>query len=263
VDVNKGDAVCAGAWFALMLTLVRLRIEEAVADTSNAVATRTPKAVQRLAERVPLPPSPQVVTEYITRSQEQISNTVTDLYQKTGTTEHIANLRDAASTVVAVQVISLLIEAVGLQRTTFPWRQAFTLPALPLIKSHAYTVHLPDFFVVLTGEFWAPSALWLTTSLLVPLLFAYFFNFSYSIKGQGRSSKSSSPAYKFDPLTYNVSKALLTWLVFSQGFRYGNFWSPTTVTLVDHSLYGGHESVYVSTAIGALASIYEAILQKH
>ena len=246
-----------------MLTGGACRADETTPETSSAVVTRTPRAVQRLAEKVPLPPSPQVVTQMISRSQANLSNKVTELYNKSGTTEAVEGLRDTASTVVAIQVIALLVEAVGLQRTTFPWRYAFTIPAIPAIRTKAYSVSLPDFFVLVTGDFWAPSIFWLTTSLFVPLLFAYFFNFSHSIRGAGTRTRSAPHVYKFDPLTFNVSKALLTWLVFSQGFRYNNFWSDITVTLVDKALYGGHQSVYVASAIGALASIYEAILQKH
>jgi hypothetical protein len=219
--------------------------------------------VQRLAEKVPLPPSPKMVSDYIAQTQTNIFNKTSDLYNKSGTTEAIDNLRDTASTVVAIQVISLLVEATGLQRETFPWRYAFDIPAIPALKTHAYAVKLPDFFVLVTSFFWAPSTLWLTTTLFVPILFAYFFNFSHSIRGQGARTRSTPHVYKFDPLTFSVSKALLTWLVFAQGFRYGGFWSDETVARVDGSLYGGYQGVLIGSAIGALASIYEAILQKH
>ncbi|KIW09017.1 hypothetical protein, variant [Verruconis gallopava] len=237
--------------------------EDAAADTSTALATRTPRAVQRIAERVPLPPSPKVVSDYIARSQASFSTKLSDMYKKSGTTEAIEGVRDTASTVVAIEVLCNLIEAVGLQTETFPWRYAFDIPAIPAIKSHAYAVKLPDFFVLVTSFFWAPSTLWLTTSLFVPLLFAYFFNFSLSIRGQGARTRSSPHVYKFDPLTYNVSKALVTWLVYSQGFRFNGFWSDETVARVDGALFGGYQGVLIGTAIGALASLYEAILQKH
>jgi hypothetical protein len=219
--------------------------------------------VQQLAERVPLPPSPKVVTDYISRSQANLQTKASKLYQQSGITEASDSLRDTASTVVAIQVISLLVEAVGLQRETFPWRYAFDIPAIPAIKSHAYAVKLPDFFVLVTSFFWAPSTLWLTTSLFAPLLFAYFFNFSHSIRGQGARTRSTPHVYKFDPLSFSVSKALLTWLVFSQGFRYGGFWSEETVARVNGSLYGGYQGALIGAAISALASVYEAILQKH
>jgi hypothetical protein len=64
-------------------------------------------------------------------------------------------------------------------------------------------------------------------------------------------------------LTYNVSKALITWLVYSQGFRFGGFWADETVERVNGTLPGGYQGVLIGTAIGALASVYEAILQKH
>ena len=108
----------------------------------------------------------------------------------------------------------------------------------------------------------APSTLWLATSLFVPILFAYFFNFSHSIRGQGVRTRSTPHIYKFDPLSFNVAKALLTWLVFAKGFRYGGFYSDETVLRVEDALYGGYPAVLIGAGIGALASIYEAILQK-
>lgn len=246
-----------------MLTRNVPRAEETSSETVNAVATRTPRAVQRLAERVPLPPSPQVVSDYIARGQASFSNKVSDLYKKSGTTEAIEGVRDSASTVIGIEVLTMFIEAVGLQRETFPWRYAFDIPAIPAIKSHAYAVKLPDFFVLVTSFFWAPSTLWLATSLFVPLLFAYFFNFSHSIRGQGARTRSSPHVYNADPLMFNISKALITWLVYSQGFRFGGFYGDETVERVNGALPGGYQGVLIGTAIGGLASLYEAILQKH
>jgi hypothetical protein len=243
--------------------MLAYRADETSPEASSAVATRTPRAVQRFAERVPLPPSPQVVSEYIARGQASFSHKVSDLYKKSGTTEAIEGVRDSASTVVGIEVLTLLIEAAGLQRETFPWRYAFDIPAIPTIKTHQYSIKLPDFFVLVTSFFWAPSTLWLATSLFVPILFAYFFNFSHSIRGQGTRTRSSPHVYSFDPLTYNVSKALITWLVYSQGFRFGGLWNDETVERVNGALTGGYQGVLIGTAIGGLASLYEAILQKH
>jgi hypothetical protein len=261
--VNKAPTVCAGASYNIILTVLAYRNDESTPETTTALATRTPRAVQRLADRVPLPPSPQAVSEYIARGQASFSNKVSDLYTRSGTTEAIEGVRDSASTVIGIEVLTNLIEAIGLQRETFPWRYAFNIPAIPAIKSHAYAVKLPDFFVLVTSFFWAPSTLWLATSLLVPILFAYFFNFSHSIKGTGPRTRASSHVYSLDPFTYNVSKALVTWLVYSQGFRFGGFWADNTVERVNGALPGGYQGVLIGTAIGALASLYEAILQKH
>ncbi|KAF2430149.1 hypothetical protein EJ08DRAFT_612890 [Tothia fuscella] len=226
----------------------------------TALSARTPRAVQHVAQRIPLPPSPAVMADYIGRGQATVSEKINSVWEKSGTTELIEFARETASTVVFTQLASLLVEAWGIQRVTFPWAYAFHIPANK-ITTHAVDVALPDLFNLLKVDtFWAPSTLWLTTSLFIPLLFAWFFNFNHALKPQRRAAESSS--YRVDPFTFSVVRALTAYLVYAQGVTFG-LTSAENVAVVNGAFPGGYGGVLIGAGIGALASLYEAILSKH
>lgn len=67
------------------------------------------------------------------------------------------------------------------------------------------------------------------------------------------------PEYQFDPLTFAVTKALMTYLVKS-GFRFGGLVGDSSVRIVMQSV--GPETQYVGAAIAALAAVWEGILKR-
>ncbi|TID26791.1 Cupin RmlC-type [Venturia nashicola] len=233
-----------------------------IPEPSTALATRTPRAVQRLAERVPLPPSPQVIANMIGEQELVARNKIKAAWERSGTTELIEELQTKASTVVSVEALALAIECYGVIKEVFPLAYAFQAPAIEALGTNAFGVWLPDLFLLFTTFFWSPTGLWLGTSLFLPLLFAYFFNFTSQIKTP-RTRAAAASVYKYDPLTFNVVKALTAWLVYSQGFRFGGVLSDATALRVNGALPGGFGGVLIGSGIGALASIYEAILQRY
>jgi hypothetical protein len=245
-----------------VLTRALLSVSEDAPEPSTALATRTPRAVQRLAARVPLPPSPQVIANMISDQQAVAGKKLNEAWENSGTTELLDAVRTNASTVVGVELLALAVEWYGLGQETFPWAYAFDVPAIEALGSSPYAVKLPDLFLLFTTFFWSPTGLWLGTSLFLPLLFAYFFNFTSQIKTP-RTRAAAASVYRADPLTFNVVKALTTWLVYSQGFRLGGIVSDSTVARVNGAFPGGYGGVMIGASVGALASIYEAILQKH
>jgi hypothetical protein len=118
--------------------------------------------------------------------------------------------------------------------------------------------------LLLTSSFWAPFTLWASTSLFIPLLVSYFFNLTLKPKPlhATRAHTAPEPTYKFDPLVFNVVKALITYAVYAQGFRFGGFVENSTVERIGGAVTGGYEGILIGAGIGALASIYEAILKK-
>ncbi|KAF2456260.1 hypothetical protein BDY21DRAFT_386670 [Lineolata rhizophorae] len=253
--------------------------EELESPTENtpdkaALATRTPRAVQRVASRVPLPPSPAVVTDAIDRQTAIFRTRLDKAVAQSGAAEAVEYVREALSSVVGIEACALLAEAWGLQRETLPWRYAFDLPAVPLLGTRALPVRVPDFFLLVTSFFWAPSSLWAATSLLVPLLAAYFFNLSLKARpaaaaaagGKAATATSASASAaaesKLDPLAFNVAKALVTYLVYAKGVRFGGLVSDETVGRVDGAVPGGYAGVLIGAGIGALGSLYAAVLKK-
>jgi hypothetical protein len=168
--------------------------------------------------------------------------------------------RESLSTVVSVEALIIAFEAYGLRKELLADRYAFTIPVIKYITSVEYPVKIPDLFLLLTSSFWGPAALWAATSFFIPLVLAYFFNLTSKPKTSRSSSKSFS--YAFDPLTFNIVKALLTYVVFVQDYTFGGLVDLTHVARINGALYGGPSSVLVGSAIGILVTFYEAIISK-
>lgn len=128
------------------------------------------------------------------------------------------------------------------------------------MNTPAYPVHVPDLFLLLTSSFWGPATLWGATSFFLPLLASYFFNLSSRTKS--RSSRVAEFTYQFDPFTFNIAKALLTFVVFGQGVTFGGWVNRADVDRINSALYGGWQGVIAGTAIGLLTTIYEAVAKK-
>ncbi|KAF2136113.1 uncharacterized protein K452DRAFT_280509 [Aplosporella prunicola CBS 121167] len=228
---------------------------------SMALATRTPRAVERVATQVPLPPSPAVVTDAIERQTAIVRGKVGEAWEGTGITDYAEYVREVLSSVVGVEAAAILVEAYYLQRQVMPWTYFFDIPAVEALGTNSHPVYLPQLFVLLTSSFWAPSLLWASTSLFVPLLFAYFFNLTLRTK-INNGVTTSTTTYRADPLTFNIMKALVTYMVYAQGVRFSGMVGDDTVLKVDGALPGGYQSAMIGAGIGIITSIYEAVLKK-
>ncbi|KAF4302028.1 hypothetical protein SLS57_003768 [Botryosphaeria dothidea] len=233
---------------------------EATPVQTKAIATRTPRSVQRVAAQVPLPPSPAVVTDAIERQTAIVKESVGNAWTNSGVTDYAEYIREVLSSVVGVEAAVVLVEAFYLQKQVMPWFYFFDIPAINALGTNSYPVQFPELFVLLTSSFWSPSLLWANTSLFIPLFFAYFFNLTLKSTVPGVTSKK--PAYQVDPLTFNIAKALVSYMVYGQGVRFSGLVADETVLTVADALPGGHHGVLIGAGIGALASIYEAVLKR-
>lgn len=235
------------------------------ASPGKGLIQRTPRAVQRVAERIPLPPSPAVVTAMIDRNTSFITNRLNAAYEKSGISEAVEGVREILSSVVGVEAAVLLIEAIGLQRHTLPWTLTFPLPENKWFGTRPYQISLPNFFQLLGSSFWSASLLWASTSLIFPLIVSYFFNLTVQSKAHATAAKHSvvrKSTIVFDPLIFNVAKGLLAWLVYSQGFRFWGLYDVETIIAVNGSVPFGAQGMLIGAGVGALVSLYDAILKK-
>ena len=187
---------------------------------------------------------------------------INDLYAGSGISERIEQLRELCSTVTGVQMTFLLVEAIGLQRQLLPWMHAFHIPSFYILgfATPEIPIPLPDLFRLVTPEFWSTTTLWATTSILVPLLFAYFYNLStHDVKHHG--ARVTVSRYTADPLTFNVVKGLMTLIVYQAGHTFGLF-DQSVATNVTEALYGGYRGMLISSYVGVVAAIYEAVQRK-
>ncbi|KAF2187904.1 hypothetical protein K469DRAFT_568132 [Zopfia rhizophila CBS 207.26] len=242
----------------------------------KAVVTRTPRTVSRVASRVSqvdLPASPAQLAEVAEQSFEAAKSKANELWKKSYIEEAVEFVRENASSVTAVQLLVLLIESAGLQWNTLTWVHAFDSPTVPQLSLTSKEVHLPDLTLLLTSKFWAPASLWSLTSLFLPLVVSYFFNLT--LKSNTRH-KSSRGTYTVDPLTFNIVKAILQYVVYSPealpqpaGVPHVEYisseWGPfsaETVNAVRLSVPGQYFGLQIGAIVGILISIYDAALKK-
>lgn len=236
-------------------------VEPATTRARSTAVARTPRhSALAFAQNVPLPPSPAVVADAIDRNTAVIRSKISGLYKKSGLVETAEATRESLSTVVSVEALIVFFEAFCLRKELLADRYAFTIPAIKYVTSTEYPVQIPDLFLLLTSSFWSPATLWAATSFFIPLTLAYFFNLTSKPK-TGRSHTKSF-TYAFDPLTFNVVKALLTYVVFVQDYTFGGYVDLENVARINSALYGGPGSVLVGCAIGVLVTFYEAIISK-
>jgi hypothetical protein len=233
---------------------------EPIAARARAVA-RTPRAsALAFAQNVPLPPSPSVVADAIDRRTAVIRQQVSKVYEESGVIETAQAARESLSSVVSVEMLIIAFEAYCLRKELLADRYAFTIPAIKALRTSEYPVMIPDLFLLLTASFWGPATLWALTSLVIPLVASYFFNLTQRPK-TGRSHTTHFN-YSFDPLTFNIVKALLTYVVFVQENTLCGLVDLEYVARINSALYGGPPSVLVGCGIGILVTFYEAIIRK-
>ncbi|KAK4505455.1 hypothetical protein PRZ48_003418 [Zasmidium cellare] len=241
------------------IATVSSTVSSALSPSGQLVSrTPAPRPSTRRRSELPGPPSPSDVADVVEYESTKFASGVRDLYARSGITENIESLRESLSSVNAIQLSFLLLEAFALQRRVLPWRYMFDIPSTGLTPSIA--VFLPDLFVLLTGFYWSTTLLWSATSIFVPILFAYFYNLTMRDVKRG-NTRVTVARYAADPFTYNVVKALATWLVYVKGVNFG-FIDPEVAERVDLAVYGGSTAILIGSAVGALAALYEAAQKK-
>ena len=112
-----------------------------------------------------------------------------------------------------------------------------------MLGTSEYPIKSPDFFALLTSAFWGPVALWLATSVVLPLLGGWFVN----LKGEGG----------YDAVSFNAVKAIAAWVVYVRGGG-----PSASARVVERGVPGGSVGMLVGAGVGALAGVYEAVLRK-
>lgn len=129
-------------------------------------------------------------------------------------------------------------------------------------KDHTLTLSLPDLFILFQWQrFWYPLLLWATSTLVVPLVAAYFVNFE-------------PRRHTYSPLTFSLVKGLV---IYTTAF-YGFFPPAGAAHKVAHKAHviptshtHGFELVHLlinptvgmaDSVVGAVFALYEATVHK-
>lgn len=190
-------------------------------------------------------------------------------------TERSHVLRSWMSSVSAIEYAIVAIELYGLGQDILPWKY-LTFPAHEGLNTPSFAIKIPDLFILLSASFWSPFFLWLATSLIIPSIFAYFINLrmkitqpapaavshTYGTRRAASTLPREKPGMNVDPLVYNVSKALVSYLVYANRFNFWDVFDVSSVDRVASSVPGGLPGLLTGSAICTLGSLYEAILRK-
>ncbi|KAJ5698361.1 hypothetical protein N7462_000366 [Penicillium macrosclerotiorum] len=243
------------------------KLEEA---TSSDEAAKTPSSALRASARsirsvgtVDLPASPAVVADAIDRQTTKVREGIEKAWTSSGVLQRSQELRTSLSSLLAIEVLILSIEGFSILKELLPLRYVGTTPPISAIHLEPVSVKIPDFFLLVSGAFWAPFLLWLLTGLVLPLAAAYFFNLSWKAAGgavrRGRSAASHQA--NFDPLSFNIAKALLVYKVYVDHYSFHGLFSNYAIEKVNVAIPGQWAGMLTFTAIGAVGTLYEAILR--
>lgn len=183
-------------------------------------------------------------------------------------------IRRRSSSVVAVQVLIVLIEAAGLV-WNLPWAMpAHLVPATASWYELRHYPALPDIWVYLIRQCWCPTILWSLTSWALPLLIGYLFNMTLS---SNTNKKTIEHQYLADPLTFSVVKAILAYMAYyppaMEGPAIGRseiacdvdsglcLLSQATVRAVRNGVTGGYHGALTGACVGIVFSMYDAALR--
>lgn len=166
--------------------------------------------------------------------------------------EKVEDVREKLSNVLAIQASGILLEFAFLLKQLVPVVYQTTFPALPAISTQSKDIYAPDVLVLFSSTYWYPFLTYFFLTLALPAAGGYFFNLT-----KGRKTKH---IFQVDPVAFNVVKALIVYIVFTHGFRFGGLLGEQSVQTVLSGI--GKEVLIVSSAVGATAGLYDAVLRK-
>jgi hypothetical protein len=252
----------------IILTICDSSSEEPSTRKSPKSPVSPSEVVRRSTSRVraafDVPPSPAQVTDAIDRQTTRVREGLEQAWTSSGVTERTHLLRANLSSLFAIEALVVLVEAYTVISEELPNRFLTTIKANPTLHTPTIPIKVPDLFRLVTPGFWAPFTLWLLTNLVLPLIAAYFFNLSWhaATGGGARRGRSAASSGTFDPLTFNIAKALLVWKVYVQGFSFWGLYSNLALEQVNTAIPGNYYGMWTGAAIGVIGALYEAILRR-
>jgi hypothetical protein len=220
----------------------------------------SPSSLQALTKHIRIPNSPAVsraIHAPTTWAKRQYSTAV----KKSGIKKSLPIARQEWSKIETIQLLTLIFEAWGLREKTFPfhWQVVPGYKPARIPQTGSYT---PDFRLLASHSFWAPTLLWALTSFVLPSIVGYFLNLTYT---NPRSKRSKTPPVReVDPLIFNITKGLLTYLVYYPGasFLFFGLFDSSTAATVQDGIWGGYSTLLIGSLIGVLTSIADTLSYK-
>ncbi|KAL9114513.1 MAG: hypothetical protein Q9227_001594 [Pyrenula ochraceoflavens] len=248
---------------------------EPEAPTASSTLTSIVKTPARqLSQRVRLPPSPAVVSDTVERTTAHIKRRATHYYSQSGISETRDWTREFLSDPGLIQNIPNILEAATLViKFMLPLKKLGEIQKVPYLLPSGTDIKVPDFFVLLTSQFWKPFWLWSLTALIIPGVSAYLFNVSmYHAQSSTPSSRSSATRrtssanaqqqQQVDPLVFSIVKALVTYMVYAQHVTLLGMTDNHDISKVNELVFGGYGGMLTGAGVAGLIGIYDAVLKR-
>jgi hypothetical protein len=241
---------------------VSRRISEVLSEVEPKAASRR---VSEVINEIDIPASPAQLAEIADQSFQVVQTKAVELWDRTRIDELKEFIRENASSVATIQTVILLVEAIGLQWNTLDTTPLFATPTVFTSYSNSQDVRGPNFWALLSAEWWSPATLWSLTSWVLPLMFSYFFNLTLR---SNTSRKSSDNQYPADPLIFNIARAILSYSAYRETVNMAfapSAWGPFSeyaVARVGNNVPGGYYGLQIGSLVGILISLYDAALKK-
>lgn len=215
-----------------------------------------------LARRVPLPSSPADIARVVDERTLALRERVSSLYAESKINDVAYQARDTLSSMTSIIFCISAFELYHLRKEILSDRYAFTIPAISALHTSDHIVKVPDFFLMLQGTFWSPFLLWLATSVVLPIIFGFYFNLSAAHSSAANRRRGSSSTFTVDPLAFSIAKAVITYVIYQQGVDFGGWVSQDAVARINSAVYGGWKGVITGAFISGVASFYDAVLRR-
>lgn len=194
----------------------------------------------------------------IDRQTQAARRRLSNAYDKSGVDTGVELARDFIGSVYGIILASTVLEALSLRRAVFPWSYLFDVP----YSSGRYQVYYPNLYMLAQPKFWQMTTLWATTSIIVPAAFAFAINLTRPSHQGVTTRRSSKSHYQLDPMTFNIVKGLLAYAVYARYFNLFGTFSELTIAETNLTILGGYQGIMIASGIGALVSLYDAVLKK-
>lgn len=205
-----------------------------------------------------------MVTDAIDRQTRQLRTSISQAYERTRIQEYSESARDLLSSTVTVNVLAILIEAIGLK--VIPFKPITEVAPISYVTTKPTKVYAPDVFDLLTHPYWARISLWVLLTIITPAVISYFVNLPLkALPTHGsarRATLKSNPHTQFDPFVFNIAKGLVAYLILGLHFQPFGLYDHVTLAEVNAGVPGGYYGLLVSSGIGAAVSLYEAVLKR-
>ena len=242
------------------------KVEEPTSAKSNSkpsvpVPIESPSLPSSTRGRRSILPLPQVrvslpngVSSVSGQARKRVSDSLSAISPKP-LLQAINTTRDFLSDLKIIQILVIMIETswifLHLLPVNSPAPMSTKLPKWTTSSWKTYSTTFPDhaFTDLISGSLWTPLLLWISTSIILPLFVAFFFNVGGSSSGN-----------QLDYLTFSIARGLIGYIIYGNKVSIGGLLDRTLIMKVNSAYPGRWIGMIITASLEGIESLYHAIL---